>query len=109
MIILVFSMNAGAQGITAKGGSLDCGKWLDARKTQTAANYEHYLLGLIDGMAFGRAVDVWAGKGGHITQVQFYYWMDAYCEKNPLDFAVTATFNFANEMSDGLYKKKMQR
>lgn len=79
------------------------------RKTQTATNYEYYLLGLIDGMAFGRAVDVWAGKGGHITQVQFYYWMDAYCEKNPLDFAVTATFNFANEMSDGLYKKKMQR
>ena len=105
----MFSMAAGAQGIVAQGGSIDCGKWLSARKMQTANYYEHYLLGLIDGLALGRSVNVWAGKGGRVTTEQFYFWIDAYCEKNPLDMTVTAAFSFADEMSDGLFKKKAQR
>ena len=108
-ILFVSSMTAGAQGVVAKGGSIDCGEWLDARKTKTAGYYEHYLLGLIDGMSLGRVVNIWAGKGGRITVAQYYYWMDTYCEKNPLQMTVSGAYDFANEMSDGYYTKKMQR
>lgn len=109
LIILVCCLSAGAQGVGTKGGSIDCGKWLSARKSQTANYYEHYLLGLVDGLALGRWVDVWNGKGGRITSEQFYYWIDAYCEKNPLSMTITGAFNFADEMSDGLFKKKATR
>ena len=102
------SMTAGAEGILLKGGSVDCGKWLNARKLQTAKYYEHYLFGVVDGLALGNGINVWAGKGGRVTQEQFYYWMDAYCQKNPLDFTVTGAWEFADEMSEGSFKKKAQ-
>lgn len=98
-----------AQGVLMQGGSLDCGTWLSARKSNTANHFEHYLLGAIDGLALGRLVDVWGGKGGRVTREQFYYWMDNYCEKNPLDMTITAAVNFADEMSNGVFKTKAKR
>lgn len=109
LFLLLSSITASAQGIETKGGNVDCGKWLSARKSNTASYYEHYLLGYIDGLAVGRWVDVWAGKGGRVTSEQFYYWMDAYCEKKPLDMTLTGAFNFADEMSDGIFKKKARK
>lgn len=73
VFFLAFCLSAGAQGIGTKGGSIDCGKWLSARKSETANYYESYLLGLVDGLALGRWVDIWSGKGGRVTREQFYY------------------------------------
>lgn len=109
-IMLIFLIShfsvASAQGVMTQGGSVDCGKWLTARKSKTANYYEHYLLGIVDGLALGRWVDVWAGKGGRVTSEQLYFWMDGYCEKNPLDMMVTGAFDFADEMSQGVFKNK---
>lgn len=109
VMLLMSSVTAGAQGVMTNGGTMDCGKWLSARKSMTANYYEHYLLGIVDGLALGRWVDVWAGKGGQVTTEQFYYWMDAYCEKNPLDMTITGAVNFADEMSNGVFKKKAKK
>ena len=111
IVLLIFtgSITATAQGVMAYGGNVDCGKWLSARKSNTANYYENYLLGLVDGLAIGRWVDVWAGKGGRVTSEQLYYWMDSYCEKKPLDMTITGAVNFADEMSGGVYKKKASK
>ncbi len=108
-LLVIISISASAQGVIVKGGSIDCGKWLTARKTNTANYYEYYLLGIVDGLALGRAVDIWTGKNGRITSEQFYYWLDSYCEKNPLNMTITGAFNFADEMTAGEFNSKARR
>lgn len=94
-----------AQGVAVQG-HLDCGRWLEARKNSNSKHFEHYLLGFVNGLALGRMVDIWNAKGTTISNEQLYYWMDNYCNKNPLNSAITGSFDFANEMTNGEYNKK---
>ncbi len=109
LLMVLSSLGANAQGVVAMGGIVDCGKWLEARKNNIANYYEHYLLGLVDGFALGRVLDVWSGKGGRVTKEQFYFWMDNYCQKNPLNMTVTGAAAFANEMTDGAFNQKVKK
>ena len=102
------SLVAAAQVIEIRG-NLDCGSWLSARKNNEAVAYEHYMLGVVDGMVAGSLVNVWAGKGGGVSNQQFFYWLDNYCRKNPLSTTLTAADDFSNEMSEDRFRKRIRK
>ena len=88
-------------------GAVDCGLWLTARKANSASHLEHYSLGLINGMALGTTVDIWGGTNGiKVNREQFYFWMDAWCQNNPLNFVHIGADDFANTRTDGAWKNR---
>ena len=107
----MFALSAAAtnaQGVQT-AAILDCGDWLDARKNAVSTTYEHYIIGLVDGLALGRAIDIWRPNNVRISRAQFYYWMDEYCKKNPLSNATTGSFRFADEVTSGEFTKKLKK
>ncbi len=100
-IVLIISNLAAAN--VAVEGNLDCGAWLDARKSNSSKFFEHYLIGTINGMALGRNIEIWNANGIKVSREQVYFWMDSYCQKNPLSYTITGAFAFANERTNGLY------
>lgn len=92
---LVFSSPAAPQVWTQ--GMVDCGLWRDARKKDSAAVLEGYLVGLINGMAVASQTEIWKAKGISVTESQVYYWMDGFCEKNPLKDVIQGAFEFKRE------------
>ena len=111
IFVLFISTIVSAQSILVAGTQVDCGTWISARKNNTSSHYEHYLLGLLNGLALGRGVEVWQRKNTSttVTTVQFYYWMDAYCQKNPLEGVMPGSLAFANEMSNGDFNKAYKK
>jgi hypothetical protein len=78
-----------AQGNIYTQGLLDCAQWIAGRKdSPTASNYEHFLLGLMNGMALGSRVEFWNASGVLLSRQQVYLWMDNYCAKNPLKHVI---------------------
>ena len=87
---------AHSQGVVVLG-ALDCGKWVQARTNSASSNLEHYLLGLLNGLALGRQVEFWQARGlPSPSRESVYLWMDGYCRDNPLnDVAQGATALYA--------------
>ncbi len=107
--VYIFNLTyANAQGVAVQG-HLDCATWLEARKSNNAARFEHYVLGFVNGLALGRMVDIWNAKAVKVTNSQLYYWMDNYCNKNPLNDVVLGSVEFADEMTSGAYKKAIRK
>lgn len=90
-------------------GNVDCGQWLKARQTNTAQHYEQYMIGLVNGMVLGGAIDIWKVNGSAVSQQQLYYWTDAYCQKNPLSNIFAGVADFADERTYGGYKKRLDK
>ncbi len=65
-------------------GDVDCGTWVSARSGKTASNLEHYLQGLLNGMAIGSGIEFWTAGGVAITAEQAFLWTDNYCRSTPL-------------------------
>ena len=84
-------------------GSIDCGDWLKAREVQQSSLYETYVIGVVNGMAIGRWIDLWNFEGNSISGNQVFYWLDNYCKKNPLKDVNSAIFEFADERTDGAW------
>lgn len=91
-------------------GTINCGQWLEAReqKQVQAAIYEHYLLGMINGMALASRVELWLQRGRELSSAQMYFWMDNYCRANPLKDVTAGAVSYAEEVSDGRYLKKIR-
>ena len=68
-------------------GTPDCAKWAEARSEDdwAAVTLAFYLVGVLDGMVMGTTRDFWA-EGGDITSEQAFFWMDRYCDNNPLKY-----------------------
>lgn len=92
---MVCSTSAAAQ-ITVWGVT-DCGLWLDARKHKRAVALEHYLVGLVSGLAFGSQTEIWNARGDAVTDKQLFYWMDGFCERNPLTNVLQGALEFKKE------------
>jgi hypothetical protein len=103
---LLWCCVAQAQGIWIEG-RLDCGMWLDARSKKISATYEHFIVGMTNGLAIGREIDVWRRKGMPISQEQFFFWMDGYCKNKPLNSALEGALEFANETTEGMFNRKV--
>lgn len=87
-----------AQGVIVEGG-LDCGEWVEARTKSTSGHIEHYLLGLMNGLALGHGVEFWRADGTKISRKAVYLWMDGYCRQNPLSHVVTGAVSLYMERS----------
>ena len=86
-----------AQGISVEG-ALDCGQWSAARTKERAGYFEHYLLGLLNGMALGKRIEFWhAGGRSSPSREAVYLWMDKYCRENPLSHFITGAFELFAE------------
>ena len=85
MSLSVTSSKVDAQYITM-GASYTCAGWAEARDTpMTNLISEYWLVGLMNGLAIGSGKDFWA----NIEQNQLIFWMDRYCDNNPLGNTVT--------------------
>lgn len=104
-IIFFCNTTAYAQNNLVVLGNGDCGVWLKARKTNQAKFLEQSMLGLINGMVLGRSIDIWMVRGSTVSPDQLYFWMDAYCQKNPLNNTFGGAVEFAEERTNGEYKK----
>ena len=77
--------------------STDCGLWGKGRDTHTAPIPESYLVGSLNGLAFGTGVDFWHAKGIEISVDAAYLWMDKYCRDHPLEMMMTGAIQLFSE------------
>jgi hypothetical protein len=94
--ILIPTNQLSPQGITVEG-VVDCGKWVEARKQGRAVALEHYLIGLLNGLALGSNVDFWRAGGIKLSSEQTFLWMDNYCQREPLSDPVTGAIALMKE------------
>jgi hypothetical protein len=87
---------AAAQGVVMEG-TLDCGMWVKARNHRTADNLEHYLVGLLNGMVLGSAIEFWRAGGTKVSREQIFLWMDNYCRSTPLSDVIVGAVALMNE------------
>jgi hypothetical protein len=83
----------------------DCGEWVKARKLKRSSPHEARLVGLLDGMAVGRMIEIWKAQGSTMSKEQVYSWMDKYCQANPLSRVVIGAEELANEKTNGEYRR----
>ena len=83
----------------------DCGDWVKARKMKRSSPYEAHLVGLLDGMAVGRMIEIWKAQGDPMSKEQVYSWMDNYCQANPRSRVVIGAEELANERTNGEYRR----
>ena len=82
----------------------DCGEWAKARKLKRSSPHEARLVGMIDGMAIGRVIEIWKA-GSPMSREQLYAWMDQYCQANPQSRVVIGAEELANEKTNGEYRR----
>ncbi|MGH8634339.1 MAG: hypothetical protein ACRET7_09425 [Burkholderiales bacterium] len=102
-LILTSGMSAG-QRIWVETAE-DCGDWVKARKLKRSSPHEAHLVGLLDGMAIGRMIEIWKAQGNPMSKEQVYLWMDKYCQSNPLSRIVIGAEELANEKTNGEYRR----
>ena len=98
--LALLASTANAQGITIEAGKLDCGQWAKARKEQSSSHYETFIVGFLNGLALGRDIEFWQPRGKpNISWDSVQLWMDSYCQKKPLELALTGAIKLFNERS----------
>lgn len=90
--------HAQAQGVMVEG-QVDCGLWVKARTDQRSVSLEHFVLGLLDGLAMGHNVEFWRAHGSNVSRDSVFLWIDNYCHANPLKSAIEATAELYTEQS----------
>lgn len=66
----------------------DCAEWAKYRMAGNALALEQFVVGELNGLAMGTGLDIWSIPTP-IEPDQVYYWMDMYCQDEPLAY-VTA-------------------
>ena len=107
-ILFLIPFELFANTITVRG-SIDCGDWLKAREVQQSSLYETYVIGVVNGMAIGRLIDLWNFEGISVSDNQVFYWLDNYCKRKPLKDVNSALFDFADERTDGVWRASTER
>lgn len=82
----------------------DCGEWAKARKLKRSSPHEARLVGMIDGMAIGRVIEIWKA-GSPMSREQLYAWMDQDRQANPQSRVVIGAEELANEKTNGEYRR----
>ena len=108
LIVILMCTNAVyAQTVIQTQSSVDCGLWVNSRKTNSAIVLESYLIGTVNGLALGASIDIWRGTNKLLVSTeQFYLWMDNWCQKNPLKETLEGVFDFANERTNEALKNR---
>jgi hypothetical protein len=105
IVILLCTNTVYAQSVIWTQSSVDCGQWVNHRKTNSAIVLEHYLVGTVNGLAVGASLEIWSGTNKRsVSKEQFYLWMDNWCQNNPLKDTLEGVFDFANERTNDALK-----
>lgn len=84
MSLSVTSSKVDAQTVTM-GAYYTCAGWADAKgEPMKDLIREYWLVGMMNGLALASGKDFWA----NIEQNQLIFWMDRYCDNNPLSSVV---------------------
>jgi hypothetical protein len=78
-------------------GNIDCGKWLASREQKTSIAFEHYVLGMLNGLTIGADREFWNADGRAISWDAVYFWIDGYCRSHPTDLLSTAAVTLFKE------------
>jgi hypothetical protein len=90
-------------------GSVNCADWIKARTQDRAEYLEHYLLGLLNGLALGSGVDFWRAGGIRVSRQQVFLWMDNYCRSKPLSDPLMGAIDLINERTDNAWDRLKRR
>lgn len=86
-------MPSKADAITTTG-SYTCDVWSESRnKTNLRIGADSYLFGLMNGLAVATKNDFWAD----LTPNQVLFWMDKYCDNNPLGSTLYGAYKLMEE------------
>lgn len=94
-----------ARAVVVIEGVVDCREWTEGRAEHTSVNLEHYVLGLLNGIALGRGREFWRAGGGKFTPQEAYQWMDNYCQANPQKQVMTGAGELFKERTAPREKK----
>ena len=107
--ILISTNTTYAQGLWIEG-SVDCGVWVKARKADRAQYFEHYLMGVVNGLVLGAAINIWReDEGNNVSRDQLYLWMDGWCQRHPLSSIHIGATHFADERTNNALANKLRR
>jgi hypothetical protein len=95
LAVVLLAGAAGAQNVLVKG-TLNCALWSSGRLNKDSTALEHYLQGLINGLALGSRRDFWSFPYS-IEPDQAFYWMDKYCAEAPLSNVVGGVYTLFEE------------
>lgn len=100
MIALLTNFTATqAEAVTVKAYAT-CANWAKDRKSYSRYN-EFSLIGMLNGLAFTSRKDFWAD----LEAAQVYFWMDRYCDNNPLSNTTDGAIKLMNETTGTTYRK----
>lgn len=108
LVVTLFFYNIATADVMVEG-KIDCGMWLDSRKSNQSQSLEHFLLGTVNGLAIGSDIEIWQADGLKVSREQLYYWMDGYCQKHPLSSPITGVLKFANERTNSRYERRFKK
>ena len=77
-----------------------CAEWAKDRKSDVRYS-EFSLIGMLNGLAFASGRDFWA----NLKNDQVYFWMDRYCDNNPLSNTTDGAIKLMNETTGTTYRK----
>ena len=86
-----------AEAVTVKAFKT-CANWAKDRKSNYSYG-EFSLIGMLNGLAFTSDKDFWA----NLEPDQVYFWMDRYCDNNPLSNTTDGAIKLMNETTGTKY------
>ena len=75
-----------------------CAVWAEDRRTRIVYR-EFALLGMLNGLAYASGKNFWA----NLEPDQVYFWMDRYCDNNPLSNTTDGAIKLMNETTGTTY------
>lgn len=86
-----------ATAVTLMGGA-SCADWAEDRRLDDNVSKvsQAWLRGMLNGFAFASGKEFW-GSGDGLTNDQVFFWMDRYCDENPLKRVSHGAVTLMNE------------
>lgn len=82
--VIACSSPARSQDTIHLEGPIDCGLWIEGRTARTSDVFEGYVIGMLNGLAFGAWREFWEAGGTPVSRPAVFLWLDNYCRDNPL-------------------------
>jgi hypothetical protein len=77
-----------------------CAVWAEERRAKIVYR-EFALIGMLNGLAFASGKNFWA----NLEPDQIHFWMDRYCDNNPLSNTTDGAIKLMNETTGTTYRK----
>ena len=96
MTSTMIGTQAKAQGVMVEY-NYSCADWSNAQSEDfTMGVAKGWLVGMINGLGLGSNNDFWS-TGSGLEPKQMFFWMDQYCDRNPLEYALSGIYKVMQE------------